>query len=68
MVKALARERNKQRFWTNLVLIVNVHAILQVPTEIIPHCSKAHFEIDSNMVEQQSQGNHFVPKLMVSQD
>ena len=34
---------------------VNVHAILQVPTEIIPHCSRAHFEIDSNTVEQQSQ-------------
>ena len=45
---------------------VNVHAILQVPTEIIPHCSRAHFEIDSNTVEQQSQSTHYVPKLMVS--
>ena len=44
----------------------NVHAILQVPKEISPHCSKAHFEIDSNRVEQQSQTAHHVPKLMVS--
>ena len=45
---------------------VNVHAILQVPTEIIPHCSRARFEIDSNTVETQSQSTHYVPKLMVS--
>ena len=45
---------------------VNVHAILQVPTEIIPHCSRAHFEIHSHTVEQQSQSTHYVPKLMVS--
>lgn len=29
----------------------NVHAILQVPKEISPHCSRARFEIDFNTVE-----------------
>ena len=44
----------------------NVHAILQVPTEISPHCSRARFEIDFNTLEEQSQSAHYVPKLMVS--
>ena len=44
-------------------------SFLQVPTEIILHCSRARCEIDSNTVEQQcrqSQSTHYVPELMVS--
>jgi len=61
--KALARKRNKRGFWTNLVKFesyANMHATLQLPTEIMPH------GIDSNTVEQQSQSTYYVPKLMVS--
>ena len=60
--KKLAKVSNQPCFDS----YANVHAILQVPTEIIPHCSRACFEIDSNTVEQQSQSTHYVPKLMVS--
>ena len=42
--KALARKRNKRGFWTNLVKFgsyANMHASLQLPTEIMPKIDEA---------------------------